>query len=227
MPRTPWELKKNARTFCSRACLGIWNRVNNRRYEINLERLQTWSADLAYFLGLFAADGNVQSESGQVSFVSIDEVNTRFVADFLARGVPVRQHTTSSGKTAHRVSVWSKDVVAALRSHGIGDRKSFTVRMPVIPAEFRWSFVRGFLDGDGYVNTDGRIEFSTASPGMAQDLIGLFEEANLRSRLFVTKKGYQRISLKIDDATALGNLIYADGGPYLARKRSRFRNLQG
>jgi LAGLIDADG-like domain len=222
--RIPYELKKNARTFCSRTCHGKWVRASQRRYELRLDHFEDWSSDLAYFLGLFASDGNVQTATGQVSFVSIDECNSSFVTEFLARGVPIRTSLTASKKTAYRVSVWGKDLVSALARYGISDRKSMTVRVPTdLPSPLRWAYLRGVLDGDGYVNVDGRVEFGTASPGFAVDLQSILAGVSLPYRLFVTARGYHRISLRIVPSARLAELLYADGGPYLARKRARFR----
>jgi hypothetical protein len=179
---------------------------------------------LAYFLGLFACDGNIQSATGQVSFVSIDPSNSSFVAEFLARQAPIRSSVTSSKKTAYRVSIWGKDLVSTLARYGLSDRKSMTVRVPTdLPSSLRCAYLRGVLDGDGHVGIDGRVEFGTASVGFSVDLQAILSDLCLPYRLFVTARGYHRISLATVPSTRLAALIYADGGPFLARKRARFR----
>ena len=219
--RAPNQLAKNARTFCSRKCLGAWQRLHQRRYIPNVGRFMQWSPELAYFLGLFTADGNVQTETGQVSFVSTDLSNTQFVADFLAEGVPIRTSLTAAGRTAYRMSLWSKNVADELARYGVTDRKSFTARIPVMPFDLSRHYLRGLIDGDGYVAPDGRIEIGTASRGMASDLSGLLDRLELPYRNVNSKRQFFRISLRKGPSALLAQMMYRDGGPCLERKRER------
>lgn len=212
------------RSFCSRACSRSPHTAEfvgtQARYPILWERLDTMTADLAYWLGLMVTDGNVQ-DRGAVSFVSLDECSTRFVRDFLAPESAIREEITKGGTIAYRWSVWSKPLVERLAGLGIAPRKSLDGCLPPVPDTVVWDFLRGVLDGDGHVDQAGRATFASGSKALADGLVALFERHGLTVRCRQGRRAYQ-VYLSVPASRQFAALIYRDGAPHLARKRSRF-----
>jgi hypothetical protein len=111
----------------------------------------TWSAELAYALGLMATDGNLSGDGRHMSFISRDRelVDTlRRCLGLGARACPVR---TSRGGILYRVQ-WSR------RTHydwfqmvGLMPAKSRRLDALGVPDAYFVDFFRGCIDGDGTV----------------------------------------------------------------------------
>src|SRR5699024_11813630 len=62
----------------------------------------------------------------------------------------------SNGKNdIHTLSIYRKRVVDDLKSLGVLEAKSRYIRMPNIPNEYLPHFIRGVIDGDGWVQDRG------------------------------------------------------------------------
>lgn len=209
-------------SFCTTRCRDDWRiRSRHNAYPILFDRLDTWSDDLAYFLGLMLTDGNVIA-SGPVSFVSLDECSAQFVRDFIAPATPIRTETTKAGNIAYRWSVYSGSLVAALARFGLTPRKSLTVGLPPVPDAFLWDFVRGVLDGDGHIDQAGRATFSSGSERFATEFAGLLRSHGLTVSVRHKRRAFS-IDLSVPSSRTLAGLMYRADCPHLARKRARFR----
>jgi hypothetical protein len=211
----------SAHKFCDNICASKW-RVANRSlgYAILWDNFVSWSANLAYFVGLMLADGNVM-DKGAISFVGKDRCLVEFVQGFIAPDSPIRVEHIKTGGIAYRWSIWSTELRDRFAGLGIHPRKSKTMDMPDIPAQFIWDFIRGVLDGDGSVDKARRASFSTGSESFANSLHSLFVANGFRSTLY-TNAGCFVVFLNVSSSKALSGLMYWDGCPHLSRKRLRF-----
>lgn len=224
--RAAWH--RNAgwnRTFCSVACSRLPHTATHvgtqARHALRWDRLENWSPDLAYFVGLMLSDGNVR-DTGAVGFVSLDRCSTEFVRDYIAPDSPIREERTKLGTIAFRWTVWSRPLVDRLGQLGIHPRKSLTVRMPPVPDDCVWDFLRGLLDGDGHVDRNGRASFATGSGDFATDLVALFARLGLKATAYGKGRSYS-VQLNVAPSRHLASLMYRPDAPHLERKRVRFR----
>jgi hypothetical protein len=118
--------------FCQRICPGP---------EVH------WSKDLAYLTGLIASDGYLSKDTQRISLSSNDDELIQFAAKRLP--LPrIHVHKTTSNISLY--STWP-NLYNFLLSIGITPRKSLTIGRLAIPDEFFFDFMRGEIDGDGYV----------------------------------------------------------------------------
>jgi hypothetical protein len=105
----------------------------------------TWTAELAYAVGLIATDGCVSNNS--VSVVSGDREMLETFKACVPRAGRIGRH----GANAWHVYVSSVEFCRWLATIGIHPRKSLTIRSIAVPDEFFFDLARGLLDGDGSV----------------------------------------------------------------------------
>jgi|SRR5690625_802150 len=67
---------------------------------------------------------------------------------------------------------------------GITSNKSFTVPFPDVPKQYLSSFVRGVIDGDGWVDKEGyAMQITTGSREFAENLFALFLSWELKTKI--------------------------------------------
>lgn len=64
----------------------------------------------------------------------------------------IKTKNTNMGTKAVRLSICSKCMVDDIIKLGIGPRKSLTLKFPKIPKKYIHHFIRGYFDGDGYID---------------------------------------------------------------------------
>lgn len=109
-----------------------------------------WSPDLAYAIGLLAADGSLSSNGRHIAFVSkdIEQLNNFMAAlDFRVATGSVR---AADGRVcAYRVQFGDVLFYKFLLSIGLTPNKSKTIGEIKVPTEYFFDFLRGSFDGDG------------------------------------------------------------------------------
>ena len=108
---------------------------------------------MAYVLGYFTADGNmIMHKNGgcYIEFSSNDYELIERTKKYLKSGHKItrriRRHDLDP---QYRIQIGSKDIFNDLLKLGLTPNKSKTIRLPKIPKEFFFDFVRGYFDGDG------------------------------------------------------------------------------
>lgn len=109
------------------------------------------SYDKAYWLGLLFADGNVYKRSdrpnGYRIQLKLKEEDSYLIDRFretLECHINVRHEEDGA-----RLIFTNKEMGKDLIDLGCVPRKSLVVKFPNIPDKYKWSFVRGYFDGNG------------------------------------------------------------------------------
>ncbi|QUW22351.1 hypothetical protein JSQ81_01800 [Sporosarcina sp. Marseille-Q4063] len=198
-----------------------------RKNKVNENFFKTWSHEMAWVLGLFVTDGCVNKKIHSISFSQKDERILRLIATYmdadyiLAPGRPTRTTAT--------LLINSKIIKEDLAALGIVANKSLSVPFPNVPEEFLSSFVRGVIDGDGWVQKTGYVmNVTSSSQAFADILLSVFQSWNLRTEISITttKKGtpVYRIWVKGKyELPKLAKIIYANASTdnFIYRKRER------
>jgi hypothetical protein len=218
---------------------------------VNQRFFQTWTPEMAYVLGFFAADGNmIKNRRGAhfVSFYSTDEELLEMV-----RGVMGSTHKIGfriyppPWKIGYKIQIGSKQLFNDLIGLGMTPNKSLTLKFPDIPAEFFPHFVRGYFDGDGciyfkeYFAKDRqkmRWAFTTHfTSGSRAFLISLHDRLQsiglaggaVRTKTKKEGRGHFELIYSHQDSLALARLMY-DTIPcdklYLDRKYQLFQKAK-
>ena len=115
----------------------------------------------AYFLGLIASDGCVYIPKGNkqaiISITLLEE--DEYILDFLYNELNADKHPihtkNNNGKTYSQLQISSNKIANDLKYYGIIPNKTYEgVNIRNIPEKYYCSFLLGYFDGDGSINTD-------------------------------------------------------------------------
>lgn len=208
----------------------------------------------AYWLGFLYADGcinryyrneNLKAMSLEIGLSSKDENHlTKFLND-IESNVPIKTKTNKlNGNTYYssKVTVCNTKMCRDLIDLGCTPAKSLTLEFPseeVVPSEFMWDFIRGYVDGDGNIfynkyeskneNHKDKISFKMGIIGTMDMLKGiekflLHNGINFNPRYTEEGKAFNLHINGIDNLIELYNKMYKDSKIYLDRKYEYFTN---
>ena len=131
-------------------------RIQRTKGGLNVDFLKTWSSEMAYALGYFAADGCMYKNSGQskyFNFVSTDYELLKKVKKILQSNhrIVLKRKTNDKWKNAYWLQIGSKEMYNDLLKFGFRPKKNMRLKFPYIPDRYLRHFVRGYFDGDGHV----------------------------------------------------------------------------
>jgi intein-encoded DNA endonuclease-like protein len=179
-----------------------------------------------YFIGFFAADGNITINKNGSHYVEITSKDIDLLASFKRHfqlPVKISERIESNGSNLrYRIQVGSKSLVLELLKLGFSPRKSKTLKIPKIPEPFFAPFVRGYFDGDGnvmfkYYKRKGRSRFSpffrvvftSCSGNFLRQMLAKLRELNVVKKGTVFKESnYNRLVLAPKDSLSLGKFMY-------------------
>ncbi|MBI2099655.1 hypothetical protein HYT45_04615 [Candidatus Uhrbacteria bacterium] len=116
---------------------------------------KTWTPEMAYVLGFFAADGNLTLGKRGNHFIEFTSCDKEIIEKI--REVMGCTHKISSRernerwKTSYRIQIGSKIIFDDLIKLGLTPNKSLTLKLPEIPKDYLPHFLRGYFDGDGSI----------------------------------------------------------------------------
>jgi len=194
-------------------------RLNN----LNYSYFETWTPNMAYILGFTCADGCVYERT--LSW----ELSNKFSSDKLLLESFSKElgssYLVEEKYRSFRLRINSKLLVDSLRIFGIVPNKTKILTFPNIPNQFLRHFIRGFLDGDGWISmrnerksNEINIGFSNGSKLFMLSLVEKLKKEtsavnfNLRKRKKLTKSGAVSICYQIDfysnDAYSILRYLY-------------------
>lgn len=140
---------------------------------LNKNFFSSWSAEMAYVLGVFYTDGNLFPGGGSCKLdrFSLSQKEPEILTKVLAlmecnatihyrKEYEYRNHKAGA---LHWFSIAKTDVYNDLLRLGLTPNKSLTMKFPDIPKEFVRHFIRGCWDGDGSVYIEKKINKVCAS----------------------------------------------------------------
>ena len=210
--------------------------------DLDQDFFKTWTPEMAYMLGYFAADGSmIRNKRGAhfIEFTTTDRILLMHLkrVSGAAQRISVRVKRNENWKRQYRLQIGSKKWFSDLINLGFTQSKSGTLRFPEIPGAYFGNFVRGYFDGDGCVYF--KRHYSKSHRKQIWVLVTLFTSGsqpflqNLHERLLqrgvigghIAKKsnGYELVFSR-RDSLALCRIMYntADiADLWLPRKRKK------
>jgi hypothetical protein len=215
--------------------------INKKNLRIRDQFFNTWTPDMAYVLGLFAADGCMyQNTRGScyLGFTSSDQQLISVVKELmgLSNNIEMRQRS-SRWKTSYTLQIGSHTLFKCLLSLGFTPRKSKTLKFPEIPRKMLGHFIRGYFDGDGnvYCTTLRRrqrayrvltVRFISGSQAFLTSLRKSLLEENIvgSGSLYAHGAGAYILAYGTKDARQLYSFMYPSSAvPCLKRKQKIFQ----
>jgi len=191
-------------------------RKNGHKVDENF--FKTWSPEMAYVLGFILTDGSI---SGNViKIYQKDMTILERINNAMKSTNPIKKR--KNGKSyIHYVSINRKEMVKDLAKLGITENKSLTVEFPDVPNEYLPHFLRGVIDGDGWIQDRGYVVNITS--GSSLFAVQLYEILTKHGFNVDIRKqsGAYRIWIKgKNDVKRLAEWLYTDAGVlFLPRKR--------
>jgi len=212
-----------------------------RLVSLNDNALDTWSHNMAWVLGYFAADGNVCYEdpksgrspgSPKITFPSVDRELIEAVKQFFGSGHKLCVKPAKDNlQTVYSIRFRSRKLSERFIELGCPPRKS-TVGMNIkVPAPFRADFVRGYHDGDGFVSIGDKsreIGWLSSKENVLLLIRSYIEDAVVVPRRELAKTswgGYQLQYGAVPDIKKVGAWMY-QRRPWCERKHQRFLKIQ-
>lgn len=127
---------------------------------------KAWSPDMAYVLGYWFADGGMRSRAvggPEVYFVSNDRDHLELVAKVVGVGTIRR---VSRFRDGYRLNMSRRQIYDDLTHLGGTQQKSLNATWPQIPWQFVADFVRGYLDGDGWIGWQAHKNYPLPAIGL-------------------------------------------------------------
>ena len=197
-----------------------------RKHKVNENFFKSWSNEMAWVLGLFLTDGCINNKLCSVTLTQKDERILKVVASLIQADY-VLAPLAKSRRTPTLI-INSKQIKNDLDELGIGSNKSLTVRFPNIPSKFLPAFVRGVIDGDGWVQKTGYVmNVTSGSKDFANGLLAVFRLWELCSEISMESSQAGHTIYRVwvkgkNDILKLAQIIYNDTGEcYHSEKRKR------
>lgn len=210
--------------------------------EVNRDFFKTWTPEMAYVLGFFAADGTLTTSIRGAKYFDIQVCDKDLV--YKIRSVMKSNHKVlyKKGRGNHkdlfRLQIGSKEIYKDLTKIGFVERKTMRLVLPSMPDSVFGDFVRGYFDGDGNVwvglmhkerVTQTHVITSAFTSGTKAFLLDLQKQlANrgMRGNMYCQETFY-RLSLSIISSLKLYELMYGNMGQSklcLKRKKRVFEH---
>ena len=163
-----------------------------RKHKVNEDFFKVWTHEMAWVLGMFVTDGCVNNKIHSISFTQKDERILHLIANFMEADYVLAPN--ASTRSTPTLLINSEEIKKDLENLGIGPNKSLTVPFPDVPEEFLPSFVRGVIDGDGWVQKKGYVmNVTSGSKRFAEGLLSVFQSWKLRSEITTEDQSEQEI----------------------------------
>ncbi|CAM5224119.1 LAGLIDADG DNA endonuclease family protein OS=Ureibacillus acetophenoni OX=614649 GN=SAMN05877842_103170 PE=4 SV=1 [Ureibacillus acetophenoni] len=197
-----------------------------RKHKVNEDFFKVWSHEMAWVLGLFVTDGTINKSVHSITFAQKDERILKLIAKYMEADYVIS--STYKTKSTPSLLINSREIKKDLEAMGITNNKSLTLAFPSVPEEYLPSFIRGVIDGDGWIQDRGYVmNITTASADFAAGLQKVFENWGLRNEIStqttLSNKDIYRVWVKgKNDLIKLANIIYQNCGEnFIETKRTR------
>lgn len=216
----------------------VRNRNCGTIYTYNMNYFNEWSNNMAYILGLIAADGNVCNGTFKIALKSTDYDILEKVKNELGYSGSLKYETNKCKGKEYRsvvLSIHRMEIIDALKTYNITANKSFTIKMPDnIPNEFIIDYIRGYFDGDGCVGLQYpgktqtaqiRTRICSGSRVLLEQFRDYLVKCGLRCVTVTNKFNIFEICYSTKNSLVLYDMFYNNSNAlYLDRKKEKFEH---
>jgi hypothetical protein len=185
-----------------------------RKHKVNEDFFKVWTDEMAWVLGLFVTDGTVNNRLNTIYFSQKEERILKLIANYMeADYVIVPPGKT---RTVPVLVIHSREIKRDLERLGITANKSLSLKFPPVPDQYLPSFIRGVIDGDGWIQDRGYVmNITTASAEFANGLYNVIVAWELRSEISIEKTRSGRDIYRVwvkgkDSLSKLAKIIYSN-----------------
>ena len=214
--------------------LGKERTVIKRKYTVDESFFEVIDTpDKAYVMGWFYSDGS-NDLSRYTASISLAENNSDAlykIRDVIGSNAEIKISQCYSWQRQFRLSIYNKVVSTQIARLGISGNVTYTRTWPEwLSEELQPYFIRGLIEGDGYVSARDSRSYCTGYSGtimMCEALGKILDKQNIRYRLNRGKK--VNCNLRITrhaDTVRFLDYIYEDATIYLDRKYANYLRIK-
>ena len=189
----------------------------------------------AYFIGFLLADGCIKRNlMMMITLQRNDEDILRKLNTFMNSTYPIINKTVSNNYATNALcSVLrfnSVKLVQSLAKYGVVRRKTFIATFNhdnLIPEQYIGAYIRGLLDGDGWVSisTNSKEVGFSGTFDICNGIAHEFAKIGVCARPIKYKNIYRIRVTNTKDITAVYNLLYKNESVCLARKKDKMTKI--
>lgn len=151
-----------------------------RKYPVNDNYFKVQTSNMAYILGLIAADGNVAKKENciAIQLLEEDEEILLKINNIISSTRPIKRYINNAGSKTSKLTVFSKQWKDDLKLYGIEPNKTFSLKKPsFLQNNFYIDYIKGYFDGDGCVSVSKDNKRITVSfSGASYEIINWMRE---------------------------------------------------
>jgi hypothetical protein len=176
----------------------------HKKYEVNENFFEVWNNDMAYVLGFAFADSSIRKRQGNSTTWRLFNTDKKLLLTI--RKILGSTHKIVVDKRTNKdftLEINRLKIVEDLEKLGMTENNSKTMKLPSIPNEYFFDFVRGYFDGDGHVKVSGktgrkiRIIFSSGSSAFLVSLRTKLEHLGITCSMRTLKVGEENENYKM------------------------------
>ncbi len=191
------------------------------RYEHAFDIINNEEA--AYWLGFIAADGDVSNEGLRIGLSTRDAEHIRKFSRWLALDMPIYTGIDNVGRPVSTFEILSKHMVEALDKYGIVPGKTYVMEhLPSIPHTLMRHFLRGYIDGDGYLSdeeTGAGFGVEAHNKSIVEEIQNWFiQELGVRRTRLIHSGNWRYRQYGNGQVRKIVSYLYSDASVYLDRK---------
>ena len=206
---------------------------NQRKFPLNEDFFFVQTPEMAYILGILAADGTVRKCSNEVKLTLCAEDKDYLQSlQRLIGGTPIKEYTDSKGYKNVTWTFSSKKIKDELATYNIVPQKTFTFTFPLKLEQKYWiDFIRGYFDGDGCVSTAGKNaihwQLCSKNKDVLEKTLSFFEEEYNIPKVNIYKRqdGLYYFQYSTNATRKIYEFLYTDNCLYLPRKKEKFQKI--
>ena len=215
--------------------LGIRGRQKggHKTSAVNELFFESWNRDMAYVFGFWFADGCMSqpNKQAQIYFTSADREHLELIKHLMQSKHNIR---TRKNDNSYDLIIGSQLLWKGLLKLGGLPAKSLIAEMPFVPEKYLQDWMRGLLDGDGYLTWNGRYP-SLAVCGTFSLLTSIQEILSIqvgvnKQKVYYYNKSSPFLKYGAKDSILIASWLYQDeSAPALERKRliaNKFMNWE-
>lgn len=208
-----------------------------RKYIINDDYFKIQSPNMAYILGLLAADGNILNKENriQIALSSKDGEILEKINKELQNTRPIKYYTTSKNTEYAKLETYSKEIKQDLKIYNIIPQKTFNLKPPLFLNKEYWiDYIRGYFDGDGSVYKSNRTvcwNICGASKNMIEWIRDVLANKYgiINNKIYTETLSNGTIIYKTvyygENVKKIFDILYTPNSLYMKRKKDKFSLL--
>lgn len=194
-----------------------WRGKKETRH-FNTDFFKVWSSNMAYVLGYWFADGDIEIDnrgSHRFSISSNDGEHLERIKYLMSSNHSLKQDKRHK-KINYILAIGSTELFQDIVKLGGCERKSLVLKFPSVPQKFIKNFILGYFDGDGHVSSSRDVKISFT--GTKEFLTKLQTYLPYLGKINLIKNKTYSLIYDVEYAREILDYLYSGADIFLERK---------